>query len=170
MLEAAGRRRAGARRPGAVVLGAVAAAVFLLDQATKAWALSALTPGRPIELLPVFDLALGFNRGVVFGLFSSDHPAGPWLLSGATGLITAGLVVWMLVERAPRVRAGLALVVGGALSNLVDRAADGAVTDFLDAHAGGLHWPAFNLADAAIVCGVGLLLWASLRPAPGRPR
>ena len=146
----------------------LAAAVLLVDQFTKAWALAELTPGRPLELLPVLDLALGFNRGVVFGLFSSNSPSGPWLVMSVTGLITLALVVWMIREREPVTRAGLALVVGGALSNLLDRADDGAVTDFLDAHLGGRHWPAFNLADAAIVCAVGLLIWSTLRKPSNR--
>lgn len=147
---------------------AVAAAVLLLDQLTKAWALAELTPGRPLELLPVLNLALGFNRGVVFGLFSSGAPSGPWLVMLVTGLITLALIVWMVRQPEPLTRAGLALVVGGALSNLLDRIDDGAVTDFLDAHLGGRHWPTFNLADAAIVCAAGLLIWSSLRKPSSR--
>lgn len=164
-------RRLRARAHAPVSLTAalgLSAAVLLLDQLTKAWANANLPAGRPVEVLPFLDLTLGFNRGVVFGLFSSDSAAGPWLVIMFTGLISLGLIIWMVRERAPMTRTGLALVVGGAVSNLWDRSRDGAVTDFLDAHVGGLHWPSFNLADAAIVCAVGVLLWASLhRPGIG---
>ncbi len=128
-----------------------------LDQATKAGALSALTPGVPFSLAPGLDLTLGFNRGVVFGLFASDTTAGRLLLIAVTGGIVLALLAWAIRERRPVVRIALGLVVGGAVGNLVDRIRSGAVTDFIDVHLGGLHWPAFNLADAAICVGVTIL-------------
>ncbi len=137
-------------------------AVALLDQGTKLLARVQLTQGAPLELTPFLDLNLGFNPGIVFGVFAAAE-GGPWPLIGVTGLLTAGLVFWLAKETRPLARLALALFIGGALGNLWDRLARGAVTDFVDLHAGGYHWPAFNLSDSAIVIGVALLLldWAS---------
>ncbi|MCP5933988.1 signal peptidase II, partial [Klebsiella pneumoniae] len=89
---------------------------------------------------------------------ASDHPAGRWLLILLTGAVTAGLLVWLTRVQSRLQAAALGLVIGGALGNLVDRLRHGAVTDFLDFHVQGYHWPAFNLADSGIVLGVALLL------------
>lgn len=148
---------------------AVAAGVLLLDQATKALASALLMPpaGGPITVTPFFDLRLGYNRGVAFGLLATDHPAAPWALSTLAVLVVALLLAWM--RRAPDVpeRLALGLAVGGALGNVVDRARQGMVTDFLDFHVAGWHWPAFNIADGAIVLGAAILVGHSLL-APGR--
>ena len=76
-------------------------------------------------------------------------------------VIIVVLLVWMVRDRRPGVAASLGFIVGGALGNVVDRMRHGAVTDFLDFHAAGYHWPAFNLADTAIFVGVALLLLVS---------
>lgn len=154
----------------------MAALAFALDQATKWWVLTYLmNPLRVIPVNPVFNLVLGWNRGVSFGLVSADHPATPWLLSSLALAIIAGLVVWTI--RGPRfwMTASVGLIAGGALGNVVDRLRHGAVMDFLDFHAAGYHWPAFNLADSAIFVGVALLLLVGERrepdgaPAPTAP-
>ncbi|MFC7693690.1 signal peptidase II [Paeniroseomonas aquatica] len=119
-------------------------------------------------MLPFLDLVLVHNRGVTFGLLASDHPAGRWLLILLTGTITVALLVWLRRAQNRTQAAALGLIIGGALGNLMDRLRHGAVTDFLDFHAQGYHWPAFNLADSGIVLGVALLLIAELRAPTGR--
>ena len=145
---------------------AAACLAFAADQASKAIVLrqaEALLAG--IEVFPGFDLVLGRNDGVAFGLLGG---VGPWVLV----LIAVVIIGWLVVamSRAVRGREAIAYgaVIGGALGNLMDRLRHGAVTDFLDFHAGAWHWPAFNLADVAIVCGVaGIVLfdWSRSRRA-----
>lgn len=132
------------------------AAAFVADQASKAVALAfAAHPAAGIEVLPIFNLVLTHNRGASFGLFGGL----PWW-----ALVLIGLMVSVVLSGWPRrtysrlTDAALGLVIGGALGNALDRVRRGAVTDFLDFHIGTYHWPAFNLADLAIVGGVGSLL------------
>ncbi|MFC5314797.1 signal peptidase II [Azospirillum rugosum] len=132
-----------------------------VDQASK-WAIleHVMNPPRLIEVTPFFNLTLGFNRGVSFGLLG-DGTAGPWLLSGLALAIVIGLAMWAR-RTDSRIEAGaIGAIMGGGIGNVIDRVRQGAVTDFLDLHAFGWHWPAFNLADVAIVCGVGVLLMLS---------
>ena len=148
--------------------GAVTALLaFVLDQGTKWWVLTDLmNPPQVIPVTPFFNLVLGWNRGVTFGLLAADHPAARWLLSSMALVIIVVLLVWMVRDRRPGVAASLGFIIGGALGNVVDRMRHGAVTDFLDVHAAGYHWPAFNLADTAIFVGVALLLLTSGRTEP----
>lgn len=148
---------------------AFAALAFAVDQATKAAALAAAPAlARGVEVLPFFDLVLVHNRGVTFGLLASDHPAGRWLLILLAGAISAVLLVWLTRAQGRTQAVALGLIIGGALGNVADRLRHGAVTDFLDFHAQGYHWPAFNLADSGIVLGVVLLLMVELRAPAGR--
>ncbi|MCG7362426.1 signal peptidase II [Roseomonas sp. ACRSG] len=147
-----------------------AALAFALDQATKWWVLAHLMdPPRVIPVTPFFNLVLGWNPGVSFGLLSADHPATPWLLSSLALAVIAGLVVWTTRDRRPGMAASVGFIAGGALGNVVDRLWHGAVTDFLDFHVAGYHWPAFNLADTAIFVGVALLLFVGGRREPAGP-
>ena len=133
---------------------------FLFDQATKWWILNhVMEPPRVIPVTGFFNLVLGFNTGVSFGLFG-EAPA--WLLMAFILPMVAGLLVWMTRTDSRLTAIALGLVVGGAFGNLLDRLRHGAVTDFLDFHVGAYHWPAFNFADVAIVSGVGLLLIESV--------
>lgn len=146
---------------------ATAALAFALDQATKWWVLAHLMdPPRTIPVTPFFNLVLGWNRGVSFGLLSADHPATPWLLSFLALAIIAGFVVWATHDQRPVMAASIGFVAGGALGNVVDRLRHGAVTDFLDFHVTGYHWPTFNLADTMIFIGVALLLLLGGRREP----
>ncbi|KFL32347.1 hypothetical protein JP75_05230 [Devosia riboflavina] len=140
-----------------VILGVIG-----LDASTKEAALMYLDGGS-IPVLPVLNLTLGFNRGVSFGMFAGDGTEGWWAIVLLT-LAICSAVAW-LWHRSPRLleRIGYALILGGALGNLVDRISDGAVTDFVDLHAGGWHFPTFNLADVAITFGVILLLVSTIR-------
>ncbi|MEX0759766.1 MAG: signal peptidase II [Tistlia sp.] len=142
---------------------ALAAIVVLLDQLTK-WLIltEIMVPPRPIEVTGFFNIVLAFNRGVSFGLLASDYAWKPYLLAGLALVVVALLLYWLRSQRgwAPTVAVGL--IVGGAVGNIIDRFLHGAVVDFLDFHVAGWHWPAFNVADTGIVCGVGLLLADSL--------
>lgn len=146
---------------------ATAALAFALDQATKWWVLTHLMdPPRIIPVTPFLNLVLGWNRGVSFGLLSADHPATPWLLSSLALAVIAGLVVWTARDRRAGMTASVGFIAGGAMGNVVDRLRHGAVTDFLDFHVAGYHWPTFNLADTAIFVGVSLLLLVGGRREP----
>lgn len=141
----------------------VAAVVIVLDQLTKWWILERMMlPPRVIEVTPFFNLVLTWNRGVSFGMFNTDSPLNAWLLPLVALVIIAMLVFWLI--RADRLILGLALgaVIGGAVGNLIDRLRFGAVADFLDLHAFGYHWPAFNIADSAISIGVVVLILDSV--------
>lgn len=131
------------------------ALVVAVDLATKALARAALDSGAAVDLLPGASLALSYNSGMAFGLLQGRR--WPLLIGGA--IIVAGLVFWLLRERSGQSRIGLSLILGGAIGNLVDRLARGAVTDFIDLHAFGQHWPTFNLADTALTIGVLLLVF-----------
>lgn len=144
-----------------------------LDQATKAWALSALWPpySEGVAVLPVLNLRLGFNTGVTFGLFAQSAAGAVWALVAAKLAVVGLLLAWLLRRAASRAEAvALGLVVGGALGNITDRLRLGAVVDFIDAHHGGWHWPTFNMADVAIVCGVAALLFTSAFAPSAQPR
>jgi signal peptidase II len=116
-----------------------------------------MNPPRLIEVAPFFNLTLGFNRGVSFG-FLGGGVAGPWLLSGLALVIVVALALWAHRAGSRAEATALGVIIGGAIGNVVDRIRQGAVTDFLDLHAFGWHWPAFNVADIGITGGVGLLL------------
>jgi signal peptidase II len=141
--------------------GVFAAGVILAaDQVSKWWVLSVLDlPGRgSIALLPVLNLTMVWNRGVTFGFLNSLGAwSAPALVVGAL-VIVAALAVWL--RRAERALVALALgaIAGGAIGNVVDRLRFGAVVDFIHAHAFGYSWYVFNIADAAIVCGVAALV------------
>ncbi len=141
----------------------VSAAVLALDQLTKWWIVfTVMQPPRIIEVTPFFNLVMGWNYGISFGFLNSVPALAQWLLPMVVVVITAALGVWLY--RTDRLRPALALglIIGGALGNLIDRLRFGAVADFLDFHAWGYHWPAFNAADSAITVGAVVLILDSL--------
>ena len=140
----------------------LALTVLVLDQATKWLALASLDPYEPMVVTPFFNLVLVWNRGVSFGMLSGDPAWGPWYLTGMSAAIGAFLIVWLYRESRVVTSVALWLVLAGAVGNIIDRLRFGAVVDFLDFHAFGYHWPAFNVADSAIVVGAGLILLDSL--------
>jgi signal peptidase II len=149
---------------------AVAAATALADQATKWWLAGIVLPrqGRAIELLPFANLVEVWNRGVSFGLFNDAQA--PWAFVALAGVVSIGLLWWLGRVETRLAALSIGLVLGGAVGNVVDRLRFGAVFDFLDVHAWGWHWPAFNLADSAISVGVVLLLLESLSGARESPK
>lgn len=132
---------------------------LVIDQGSKELALAHAALARPIEVIPGINIVLLWNEGVSFG-FLTDVP---WwgLATFSLGVIVA-LGVWMAQTPSRWVAISLGLVIGGAAGNAFDRFRHSAVTDFIDIHIAGFHWPTFNLADAAIVLGVGLLLLESV--------
>jgi signal peptidase II len=141
-------------------LGLTAAVlVFGLDQLTKWAALFVLDlPEQSITVTPFLNLVMVWNRGVSFGMLHSAGVLAPWLLSGLALAVVIGLLVWLRRTEHWLIAIGLGLVIGGALGNVVDRLRYGAVVDFLDFHAAGYHWPAFNVADAAICIGAAVIV------------
>lgn len=140
---------------------AAAGVAIILDQATKSWALASAVAHEPNQLTSFLNLVLVHNRGVTFGaLAGSGTPW--WVLSLVALVIITVLCVWLSRESSRIGGFALGLIIGGALGNVIDRWRHGAVTDFIDLHAGGWHWPAFNLADVAICCGVVVLMLHSI--------
>ena len=144
--------------------GALAAvAVAALDQLSK-WAILnvVMVPPRNITVTPFFDIVLGWNTGISFGLFGGGPEAGRWLFIGVGCLIIIILLLWMARAGRGFLVFAIALIVGGAAGNIIDRLRYGAVTDFLYFHYRDYGFPAFNLADSAISIGVALILIDSL--------
>ena len=147
------------------ILGLMAAiAAFVVDQASKIFLLDVfgVAERQPVRLGPDLDVVLAWNQGISYSLLTTSTTTGRLLLLAATLVITTGLGFWMFRSRCVTTCVGLGLVVGGALGNAVDRAVHGAVADFFYFHVGSFHWYVFNLADCAIVAGVGLLLYESV--------
>ena len=130
---------------------------FALDQFSKAAILAepALLSHTTIEVMPFFNIVLVFNRGVSFGMFSGQNQ--PLLLTAISLIIIGILLVWLWRNNSKIISAGIGLIIGGAMGNILDRIRYGAVVDFLDFHVGALHWPAFNLADSFVFIGVVIL-------------
>lgn len=136
-------------------------AVFLLDQATKAWAVRRLRFGGDMEIIPgLLNFAYATNTGVAFSMFDDGGDTGRWLLSGLAML--AGVFVLYFFWRTPRsddrILGALALLLAGILGNVTDRIRLGYVIDFIDIQFGNWHYPTFNIADMAICTGAGLLI------------
>ena len=164
--------RPAARRGRVAGWGVLAAlAVLAADQATKWWVLERLRlPDLgSVALLPVLNFTMVWNRGVTFGLLNGLGDAAHLLLAAVALAVVAALGVWLW--RAERVAVAVAVgaIAGGAVGNVIDRMRFGAVVDFIHAHAFGWSWYVFNVADAAIVCGVAALLLDGLRGQETRP-
>lgn len=117
-----------------------------------------LLPFTQIPVLPFFNIVMIWNKGISFGLLGSGGDDGTMILIALTSVITIAFSVWLFFTKHILQTIALVLVIGGAVGNLVDRLRFGAVIDFLDFHAFGWHYPAFNIADSAIVIGVFLLI------------
>ena len=145
-----------------VMLISLIAAAVVADQLTKTAALSLLSQGTAVPVLPGLNLSLGFNTGASFGMMGGFMAGKPLLMAALTGALTIAFAVMAFRAQHALERAGFALVVGGALGNIIDRLRQGAVTDFLDLYWRDWHWPTFNVADIAITLGAVLILAASL--------
>jgi signal peptidase II len=140
---------------------AIALVVFAIDQLTK-WLMIGplrLQEVQQIDVLPIFNLTWTENYGISLGLFNASTDTGRWILVAVTSAIAIGVAYWIGRERLRGDQAALALILGGALGNILDRIRFGYVVDFADLHFGGFRpFLVFNVADAAISIGVVILL------------
>jgi signal peptidase II len=143
---------------------AIVALTLLADQGSKELLLRYLLQANAsVQVLDnFFRLVIVWNPGVSFGFLGGERALPPWVLSLVAVAVCVGLFVWLRRVDRPLIGWGIGLVIGGAIGNVIDRARWGAVFDFADFHVGQWHWPAFNVADSAIVVGVGLMLVDSL--------
>ena len=150
---------------------AFALLLLIADQASKYWILDVLDLEelRNVPLLALgpfgLDLTMVWNRGVTFGMFSGEGDWNHLILAGLALMVAGFLLRWLMRSETRLVTYALGAVIGGAIGNVIDRVRFGAVVDFVDVHAWGWHWYVFNIADAAIVCGViALVVDALIRP------
>lgn len=155
-------------RPAAVLVLGLIAVTAAADLATKLLASMFLTDAVE-PLFPFLSLSLAFNRGVSFSMFSAGTEIGVAILLVVQALATVFVTWSALRTRGPGERAGFGLIAGGALGNLIDRAADGAVTDFLDLHPMDWRLFTFNIADVFISAGVALLVIDAFLGSRGSP-
>jgi len=148
----------------------VALAVLALDQWTK-WLVEVHLPHlASVKVIPgLLNFTHVRNTGVAFGLFARGGSGGDVhaLALSLVGALALGVVLvyfWRTPARDQLLLVALALVLGGAIGNLTDRVAGGAVTDFIDVYVGTYHWHTFNVADSAITIGLLLMAWDALRP------
>ena len=151
---------------------AVVLIVFIADQLLKWWLLYSvgLAENGPYDLTSFLTIVLAWNRGISYGLFQQGTDLGRWFLVIVSFVAAIWLWRWMWRSQDRLTVLSLALIVGGALGNGLDRAFYGAVVDFVHFHWGSFSWYIFNIADAAIVFGVLGLLWESLRPGADRSK
>ncbi len=142
--------------------------VILFDQLTKIAVTRVFAYATPYAVAPFFNFLLIFNRGAAFSFLSSASGWQRWAFT-ALGIAAACVIVYLLKRHGNQklFSTALSLIMGGALGNVIDRLVHGRVIDFLDFHVGGWHWPAFNLADSAIVVGAVLLVLDELRRVRG---
>ena len=152
-------------RPNFVPLGLIAGLIVLAaDQASKWWVLNVLDLPelRQVVLLPVLNLTMVWNRGVTFGLLNGLGAWGHVLLAMLSLAVVGALGIWLRRAESAVVAVAIGAIAGGAIGNVIDRVRFGAVVDFIHAHVdspwGELSWYVFNVADAAIVCGVAALI------------
>ena len=142
---------------------ALAIAVLVADQVAKTAVLATFAPGEELPLLPFLSLVLTFNRGAAFSFLAGADGWQRWFFA-AIAVAAAVFIVWLLRRGGSRVYClGLALILGGAVGNLIDRLWLGQVVDFVLLHWRGWTYPAFNVADSAITVGAILLILDSFR-------
>lgn len=148
-----------------------AAAIVAADQLTKAMILARFAPGERLEVTSFFNLVLAFNKGAAFSLLA-QAPGWQTPLLVAIALAAAAILSALILRNLHKrlLCTGLALVLGGALGNLIDRLRLGHVVDFIDLHAAGWHWPAFNVADSGITVGAAILILEGFLGHEGRAR
>ena len=155
----------------------IAAAAFILDQLAK-WVVTvplslATKPGGEIEITSFFNLTWAQNYGISLSMFADQSPTARWILVAVTALVALAVGIWMTREKARGDVIALALILGGALGNIVDRVRLGYVVDYADLHFGAFRpFMIFNVADACISIGVLLLVARALllgEKAPSAP-
>jgi len=139
----------------------VAVGVIVADQLSKAWVAAEIALGRGVFVTDFFNLVHTLNTGISFSMFQGGETS-RWIFTGLALAVVAALLVWLRRANSRWQAVALGGIIGGALGNAIDRVRIGGVVDFLDVHAAGYHWPAFNLADSAIVVGAAMILLESL--------
>jgi signal peptidase II len=139
--------------------------VIILDQLTKIWATQTLTFNQPIAVLPFFNLTLLHNTGAAFSFLANAGGWQRWFFTILAIGVSFVLVLWLarLKSNQYGLASALALILGGALGNVIDRLNYGYVIDFLDFYYKTWHWPAFNIADSAITIGAAILIVDAFR-------
>jgi len=139
----------------------IAAIIIAVDQISKVYLIELMEryPGG-IEVTSFFNLVMVWNRGVSFGMFAGDNMR--WILVGVAVVISIVVLSWLRKATNQILALGLGLVLGGAIGNIIDRIRLGAVADFFDFDLIFMRWPAFNVADMAIVVGVAMILLENL--------
>lgn len=139
--------------------------IILLDQVSKYWVSHHFNYGQPWVITDFFNLTLLHNTGAAFSFLSQAGGWQRWLFGCIAGLVSLVLIVWIArLDGAKKLEAlALALVLGGAVGNLIDRVLLGYVVDFIVVHYKSYYWPAFNIADSAICVGAGILIVDSFR-------
>jgi len=147
----------------------LAALVVIVDQISKQVVLTNLRLGESIYVAPFWNWVLTFNRGAAFSFLASEAGWQRWLFT-VLALGVSGWIAFMLRRHAAQrlLSSALALIMGGALGNVIDRARFGAVVDFVQWHAAGFYWPAFNVADSAITVGAVLMIWDQFAAGAGK--
>jgi signal peptidase II len=148
---------------------AVAAAIVVADQVVKWLVLAHLRPYERVEITGFLNLVLVFNKGAAFSFLAQE--SGWQRPAFIVFALAASVVLGALIVRDPGKTlfcSGLSLILGGALGNVIDRIRFGHVVDFVDVHAQGWHWPAFNVADSGITVGAAILIFESFRPRVGK--
>ena len=142
----------------------VSVVVLLADQCTKLLADAMLSLHQQVPVIPYFALLKAYNSGAAFSFLSDASGWQRWFFVVLALIVIGVLLVWLrrLPAEERRARLALALILGGAVGNLIDRLVYGYVIDFLDIYYGSWHWPAFNIADAAISVGAFLLVLDTL--------
>ena len=145
--------------------------IVISDQITKIAADRMIQLYDRIEVLPVFNLTLHYNKGAAFSFLSN---AGGWqryFLTGISAVVSVVLIIWLarLLKTEKIMTWSLALILGGAVGNLIDRAIYGHVIDFIELHWNNAYFPSFNIADSAITVGTILLIWATFTEGDGSP-
>lgn len=143
----------------------LSALVIVLDQLTKSFMVHWLELHQTVEVVPFFNFTLAHNYGAAFSFLASAGGWQRWFFVLLAVTISIVLTIWLkrLPAHAKLEATSLALILGGALGNVIDRLIYGYVIDFLDVYYGSYHWPAFNIADSAICIGAVLLILDSFR-------
>lgn len=144
-------------------------AVILSDQLSKWWVMTVFVPHETRVVVPgFFNLTYITNTGAAFGLFAGDHGVIRQVFFVSAALAALVALAYLFIHYRSKDRffvCGIGLIAGGAVGNMVDRLRFGEVVDFLDFYINKYHWPAFNVADAAICIGVGLFMLGNVRDA-----
>ncbi|MDP1679901.1 MAG: signal peptidase II [Candidatus Nitrotoga sp.] len=140
----------------------LATVIIIFDQIAKLWVSQNFVYGESVAVTDFFNLVLVHNSGAAFSFLSNAGGWQRWLFSAIAAIASVWIILLLRKHKQEKLFCfALTLILGGALGNLIDRAAYGYVVDFLEFYWNTYHFPAFNIADSAVTCGAGLLLWES---------